>query len=131
MFVRRDDVFKALMGYCGVPKGHRYYGIEYDDDALVHIVVHGGLTFSGGGTHGIFGYFWWFGFDCLHAGDLIPNSIYPPMSHAVYRDMAYVQAETLKLAAQLSSGGRALPDKAFTLLEKVPAVDVGERRGGE
>lgn len=62
---------------------------------------------------------WWFGFDCLHAGDYSPqmhatsrmlDRIMPRPEPLVdiyageqYRDVAYVTAETIKLATQLKA----------------------------
>lgn len=67
--------------------------------------VHGGITWSEDHKpcqkpDG----FWWFGFDCAHAGDLCPSMAerYPP-STDVYRDQQYVVAECQSLAAQLAT----------------------------
>lgn len=59
--------------------------------------VHGGLTFGGEWPEwpGIF----WLGFDCAHAGDLIPAGI--PYKDETYRNLAYVIAQTEGLARQL------------------------------
>jgi hypothetical protein len=62
--------------------------------------VHGGLNYSGhavpgGAPDGR----WWFGFDCGHAGDLMPNLDLMP--GAVYRDQQYVVGECQSLAVQL------------------------------
>ena len=57
---------------------------------------------------------WWFGFDCAHAGDYQPgldyhmtehlgrSSVIGCMRNEPYRDVAYVQNECKKLAAQLA-----------------------------
>ncbi len=65
-----------LCGYVAVPKGHPCYGKDYDHipyDDLFPIRVHGGLTFSreGNGDTWPKGY-WWLGFDCAHAWDIVP-----------------------------------------------------------
>lgn len=71
----------VLNGYVGVAAGHPLFGVGYDS-ATVHsaIMAHGGLTFAGeldgakpsleldADRCGL----WWFGFDCMHAGDVLP-----------------------------------------------------------
>jgi hypothetical protein len=48
---------------------------------------------------------WWFGFDCGHAGDLVPELAkqFPLIAElgGVYRDRDYVVGETCRMAAQL------------------------------
>jgi hypothetical protein len=62
-------------GYVGVPKGHVWFGANYDDVRLdgKYIDVHGGLTY---GSLAGKGYpsakensLFWFGFDCAHFRD--------------------------------------------------------------
>lgn len=36
----------ALCGYVGVPPDHPWHGKEYDDEALIGVEVHGGLSFA-------------------------------------------------------------------------------------
>jgi hypothetical protein len=73
------------------------------------IAVHGGLTFSGFRAR-LLGQpdtdkRWTFGFDCAHAGDLVPelHRSLPAgvMLDDVYRDRDYVFGEVSRLAAQL------------------------------
>lgn len=114
-------------GYAAVPPGHPLHGTSYD---VPDIHVHGGLTYSGACAGPICHVptpadsddVWWFGFDCAHAGDFSPaldarlrtldqrspRAIYDharAVAHdgirEVYRDRAYVQAETDRLADQL------------------------------
>jgi hypothetical protein len=60
--------------------------------------VHGGVTFSGFiGTDKL----WYFGFDTSHYGDYSPE-MDDTWSNSVYRNFAYVKAETEKLAKQLA-----------------------------
>lgn len=80
------------------------------------VEVHGGLTFSGecheGGKPesaichvpqpGRPADVTWFGFDCSHAWDLDPSMAKYGMRDGTYRDLAYVVAETERLAAQLA-----------------------------
>ena len=86
----------AWCGYVGVPKGHRFHGMHYDEVHLRNEIVedpyppaHGGLTFADtcmegapeaeGVCHvpepGEPDDVWWLGFDCLHGGDLAPGMI--------------------------------------------------------
>lgn len=69
--------------------------------------VHGGLTYAAeqepyGKPDGL----WWFGFDCAHAGDLVPGLLeyitQQPRRGDIYRDQSYVVAEVQSLAAQLA-----------------------------
>lgn len=86
-------------GYVGVTEGHPWYQVEYDgcpisckeedcDHRLDMVLrVHGGLTFSSSCQevgpmekrichvpgHGEPDNVWWFGFDCGHAFDFIPE----------------------------------------------------------
>tara|TARA_Y100000815_G_C13348448_1_gene503113 strand:- start:6772 stop:7470 length:699 start_codon:yes stop_codon:yes gene_type:complete len=60
-----------------------------------------------GGTSDMFEHvdLWWFGFSTDHPGDLIPSASAANRSDGieVYRDLAYVYAEVVKLASQLSA----------------------------
>jgi len=93
-----------LCGYVGVPKGHPCYGKDYDHipyDDLLSVEVHGGLTFSREGNRDTSwpqGY-WWLGFDCAHAFDIVP---YISLQiGGTYRNFDYVRRETKGLAEQL------------------------------
>lgn len=120
-------------GYAAVPPGHPWHG---QSDETPAVEVHGGLTYAnrcdGHVCHvpkpGEPDDVWWFGFDCAHAGDFAPKHEashygkgYPwldkPYDHAtavaasdfsvdVYRDLAYVRAETERLAEQLAAAGK-------------------------
>jgi hypothetical protein len=109
-----------LCGYVGVPPGHPWHGVEADavrvGDEWPN--VHGGLTFAEGcqggdparsvchvPDEGEPDDVWWLGFDCAHLGDLTcldTPAAYRFESPAgdIYRDLAYVTAETGRLAAQ-------------------------------
>ena len=118
----------ALCGYVGLPPGHRLHGVDYDEaHGLADIEVHGGLTFADrcqegaedgpGICHvpepGRPAEVWWLGFDCAHAGDLIPGmqEVYAAVGIArtyrsdTYRDFAYVQREVTEMARQLAADG--------------------------
>jgi hypothetical protein len=114
---KRNKEMGIWCGYVGIGKDHPFHG--YDQLSACDMLpegVHWGITYAaecdGNPETGIChlsndeDHVWWFGFDCAHAGDIVPTS-----SHAVrsvcseadwkYRDLAYVQAECEKLAAQL------------------------------
>lgn len=70
--------------------------------------VHGGITYCGGRVYGDpqeRTELWWYGFDTAHGGDFAPGLFSFPHSnwdyfreHDVYRDLAYVKAQTELLA---------------------------------
>lgn len=55
-------------GYIGIPEGHPYFKVHYND---IDIPIHGGWTYSGFDKE----YpvknenIWWIGFDCAHYND--------------------------------------------------------------
>lgn len=71
--------------------------------------VHGGITWASDNvpnedSDGN----WWFGFDCGHAGDLIPSFadmhiLDDLFGESVYRDMEYVKNECIQLCNQLDA----------------------------
>ena len=92
--VRRHPSLGHLCGYVHLPKGHELFGIGYYD---VDVNIHGGLTYAEQE-----GDDWVFGFDCAHAGDLVPGMHkYHVSIGDVYRNMEYVENETRNLAKQL------------------------------
>lgn len=109
----------ALCGYVGVPVGHPCYGFSCTDvESKYNIDVHGGLTFDGRvfgmpesplfrlGTNLWFGQ--WFGFDCSHYMDYLPNfqmGFYPRDTERknTYRELAYVEKECRLLAKQFKA----------------------------
>lgn len=122
----------ALCGYVGVPPGHPLHGVGYnacrglascDGDPIVcscrldlELNVHGGLTFSDScQTHddpargvchvpepGRPADVWWLGFDCAHAGDMVPRMDYTIDVDSRYRDWRYVEREVTNLARQVA-----------------------------
>lgn len=99
---------------------HAYSGKEIDEACPISLAfeVHGGVTWADGELpRGDGGDLWWFGFDCGHAGDLVPrlapymrrihNSLPEKLRRAAerfrdeYRDQQYVVSECQSLAAQL------------------------------
>jgi hypothetical protein len=106
----RPDTSGHLCGYVAVPAGHPLHGkaagygnSEHDAD----FDVHGGVTWNGlhdGSTK------WWIGFDCAHAGDLLPTDRFNRWpTKDVYRGIEYVKAECAKLARQIADYGRDAP----------------------
>jgi len=102
---------RSLCGYVGVPDDHPWHGMDYNCPAIENLDVHGGITYadacSGRICHGTehgdkpaHEHVWWFGFDCAHAGDLVPN-LGKITDDEVYRNIAYVEAHCAKLATQL------------------------------
>lgn len=71
-------------GYVKLPKGHKYYGVHYDD---IPVDVHGGLTYSEEEDG-----FWVVGFDTAHGGD-----------HSRNWTKERVEEETKNLAKQLEN----------------------------
>ena len=108
--VKRSAATGALCGYVGAkPAKRKAYALK----------VHGGITYEAPCNHdcgvchvpapGEPEDLTWFGFDCAHAFDATPvlstmsaeAGIELQDASAVYRDVAYVQAECERLAAQL------------------------------
>lgn len=110
----------CLCGYVGIPETHPLFGSGYDSELTDNIDVHGGLTFAGscddskGEAHSICHVplpgrsdkIWWLGFDCGHAGDVLPKLTsttgMPIWEGDTYRGVAYVIAECEQLAKQLA-----------------------------
>ncbi len=68
----RNENTGALCGYVGIPKGHTFWGVTYDEgneelDAIADD-VHGGFTYTSVGDDG----YWYFGFDTNHYNDFCP-----------------------------------------------------------
>lgn len=89
-------------GYVGLNAEHPLYKRHYDDMGFWPD-IHGGVTYSKGSYWGTDDEFWWFGFDCAHAGDKtnaysLPE---PEGSMRVFRTVEYVKEECIKLIEQL------------------------------
>jgi hypothetical protein len=73
--ISRMERSGALCGYVGIPKGHTFWGVSYDegDEELDAIAddVHGGFTYTEQGDDG----YWYFGFDTTHADDFAPKLV--------------------------------------------------------
>lgn len=87
-----------LCGYVGIAHGHPWHGVD-EGQITPYPEVHGGLTFSDFIDSDQ--PWWWIGFDCAHARDLLP-SLTPLDAHQLetYKDVSYVKAECARLAAQ-------------------------------
>lgn len=84
-----------LCGYIMVEDTHPWYAKDYNE--LSDVDVHGGLTYRG-----LFPTYSWLGFDCAHAGDVVPkmNHLANDDSGDTYKGMGYVVGELIKLARQ-------------------------------
>ena len=113
----RNEHTGTLCGYVGIPRGHRMYGMTYQeaerDDNNFH--VHGGLTYSGG-MREPFDDYHYFGFDTAHAGDLSPRVVLSMLKWLkegdgalgfyegeTYRTWDYVRREVKVLALKLKN----------------------------
>lgn len=104
----------AWCGYVGVPPGHPWHGLGYDQvhEMESELSVHGGLKYAdacqGDICHkpapGEPDDVWWLGFDCAHVGDFLPVVAAlvgrGPRMGELYKTIHYVRAETERLAEQ-------------------------------
>lgn len=96
----------AWCGYVGIPSDHALHGTPYGE--APDFEVHGGLSYSDlahpmGAYNADAGY-WWFGFDCAHAGDLVPGIVAMGLGGDTdtYRDITFVMKNVQALADQLA-----------------------------
>lgn len=96
----------ALNGYVRIPEDHPWHGKWgpfcghsgcYEHTIEGMIAVHGGITFGGGKPMGV-DEGDWIGFDCSHAGDLVPGLDF---MDGEYRDEQYVRGQCERIADQL------------------------------
>lgn len=87
-------------GYVSVPADSPLFGMDYDDEALAEIDVHGGLTYSNRDCEaiGIGGDGWIFGFDTCHMGDSLANW---PDNASVLDEAERLKTQLIKLDARL------------------------------
>jgi len=102
--IQRHPEMGHLCGYIAVDATHPWHDKHYE---CIHADVHGDLTYAGHKRlDNPESELWYIGFDCAHAGDVVPNLLasYPQwMLHLrdeEYRDWAYVRLEVLSLARQ-------------------------------
>jgi len=70
--INRNPITGTLLGYVGVPKGHRHHGQAYDDlNEFSLLDIHGGLTYSRAEDDG----WYYFGFDTAHGYDFLPKIV--------------------------------------------------------
>jgi len=107
-------------GYVAVPPGHPWHGLEMEVlDGLADCP--GGVTYAAA-CHGEICHtpapgesddVWWVGFDCGHAGDLIPGMLAIttiPLSlwrHGTYKPMDWVQSAVERLAEHCAEAATA------------------------
>ena len=94
--IRKVAEMGHLCGYVQVPKGHPLYEMGYGDEPIDNLDVHGGITYSRMEDDR-----WWIGFDCAHAGDIVPAHPMLAIEGATYKDQEYVRAEISRLVQQL------------------------------
>jgi hypothetical protein len=127
--VKRVKHSGHLCGYVGVPRGHRFYEVDYDDVRLrgyddedmdydIHWPpAHCGLTYADHCQEGPEADaichvpepgepddVWWLGFDCAHSGDVSPayaDRYGAVFGDATYKTLPYVQGWCRRLAAWL------------------------------
>lgn len=96
----KHDSLGHLCGYIGLPEGHGLHGLDCDHDGIPGD-VHGGWTYAEG--HAPYEKpdgRWYLGFDCAHAGDLVPGT--GAYTGDVYRDESFVENELRQAAPTLS-----------------------------
>lgn len=113
---RRVGKFGDLCGYVRVPTSHPWYNYNGDLYGVESMDVHGGITFYGfmdfvqddtntPDPNNRKGY--WIGFDCAHAGDLLPRSFFDHGygrifgDYETYKTKEYVMKECKTLAKNL------------------------------
>jgi hypothetical protein len=104
-YALRHPSFGHWCGYLGVPKGHPWWGVRYDE-LDPHPEVHGGITYSEDHKprqepDGL----WWLGFDCGHLNDYQPLAaeVYPELelfTGGEYRSLEYVKLQIRDLMRQ-------------------------------
>lgn len=103
--IKRNKEMGNLRGYAKLPLGHHLYDVDYNDDKINHIKIHGGLTYA---NVDLRDNRMEYGFDCAHYTDLVPGmaklipNYFKDHSEDVYRDIEYVKNECLKLCWQLA-----------------------------
>ena len=105
----KRSVNGALMGYMPIGSLHPFHGKSFDK---IPVDVHGGLSFSKNEliyNDRLAGFasskgWWWIGFDCAHAFDIMPafgNMGMKPYPDATYKPYHYVRWELNRLAMQM------------------------------
>ena len=104
----------CLCGYVGIPPEHPLHNKDYMD---IEIDVHGGLTYGNLANpslitlqHIASPLLWFFGFDCGHGYDIIPQMLefdkdFYKGVNATYKDIEFVRKECEGLAGKLKGWG--------------------------
>lgn len=105
--VHRD--FSILDLFIVMSREHNTAGLGTDGYLPLTLLLptHAGLSYADHGKDGDVS--WWFGFDCGHAGDLIPILMIPSID-ATYRDQHYVQGQVTRLAWAIAEVQTCLAD---------------------
>lgn len=114
---KRVENILHLCGYVALPREHKFFGINYQNELICELMVHGGITsthdyiLEKNNTYKKFTYLWWIGFDCAHGRDIFENSslmakIREKFKLAIklketYKTMHYVERELKNLVNQL------------------------------
>jgi hypothetical protein len=91
--VKRHTSFGTLMGYVYIPTDHPIAQAKIPEDVLA---VHGGITYWDA-RDGAFVV----GFDCAHAGDIVPNNGIMKFAGDTYKDFDFVINQLENLARQI------------------------------
>lgn len=114
--MRRHPTEGHWCGYVAVPPGHPLHGVT----APGGLIAHGGVNYASYCSDSVCHVpepgepdnVWWFGFDCMHFGDLVPQHLKLFggfefwVKHVVYREQPYVAGVTMCLANQLAAVAR-------------------------
>lgn len=56
-------------GYVGLPKGHKFVGMDWRNDEVDNLSAHKGITYGGIPHFKLNDYAWYLGFFCSYSGD--------------------------------------------------------------
>ncbi|MBC1615347.1 hypothetical protein HB904_04060 [Listeria booriae] len=91
-----------LCGYVAIPWESKLHGISIPEiEGKYDIHTHGGITYAEFERDNQY----WLGFDCAHAGDLIPTFKYFYNSGETYRDMEYVKKNLMLMVDSIIEVG--------------------------
>jgi hypothetical protein len=112
----RHPTIGTWCGYVGVTEDHPCFGKDYD---ALDLRAHGGINWASATLHlcTCAPNFWWFGFDCGHAGDYLPGGLNQQTDE--YRTLDYVRKECEALARQLlaiKDGSNTIPVRSGRLI---------------
>jgi len=106
----KNDYFQTFCGYVGIPSMHPYFHKTEDDDVILNLECHGGITFAGNDLSFMKKTHWYFGFDCAHGFDFIPvlsdsleKLLEDIKDSKTYKDSGYAMEQSLSLYNQLNA----------------------------